>query len=59
MPGNQLTIVGHYAGQGPTKLWHAAGDLGNLIGAVNRSVAGVGPQPINRPGLYLAGREGA
>ena len=57
MSGDQLTIIGHHAGNGPAELGHAGGDLGHLVSAVDLGVAGIGPQPVNRPGLDLAGRK--
>jgi hypothetical protein len=54
MTGNQLAVVRHHAGHGPAELGHAGGDLGHLIGAVDLGIAGVGTQPVNRPGFDLA-----
>ena len=42
---------------GPAELGHAGGDLGHLIGAADLGIAGVGPQPVDRPSLDLARRE--
>jgi hypothetical protein len=54
MPGDQLTIIGHHAGDGPAELGHAGGDLRHLVRAVNLGIAGVRTQPVERPSLYLA-----
>ena len=39
---------------GPAELRHASRDIGHLIGAVELGVAGIGPQPVERPSLDLA-----
>ena len=57
MPGDQLAIVCNHAGHGPAELRHAGRDLRNLVGAVDFGIAGIGAQPVNRPGLDLARRK--
>jgi hypothetical protein len=57
MASNQLAIVGNHAGHGPAELGHAGGNLGHLVRAVDLGIAGIGAQPVERPGLDLARRE--
>ena len=56
-PGDQFAIVGHHAGHGPAELRHAGSDLRHLVVAVHLGIAGIGAQPVDRPGLDLARRE--
>lgn len=57
MPRDRLAIVGHHAGHSPAELRHAAGDLRDLVGAMDLGIEGIGAQPVKRPSLDLARRE--
>lgn len=57
MARDQLAVVGNHAGHGPAELGHAGSNFGHLVVAMNLGIAGIGAQPGNRPGLYLARRE--
>ena len=57
MARDQFAIVSHHAGDGPTELGHAGGDLRHLLVAMHLGIAGIGAQPGNRPSFDLARRE--
>ncbi len=51
MAGDHLAITRYQNRHGPTKLSHAAGDPGHLVGAMGLGIASIRAQPIQRPEL--------
>lgn len=57
MSRNQLAVVRDHARDRPAELRHAGRDLGHLVIRMDLGIAGIGAQPIDRPGLDLARSE--
>jgi len=57
MPGDQLAVPGHEAGDGPAELGHAGGDPRHLVGVMGLGIAGIGFELDQRPVFNLARQE--